>query len=340
MIGVEVVMRRNGIRSGSAKVCICTGLLICSSIGTFGQTRVQVVSADPQPSEVPVEIRELASLIRELQDQVHDLNSQVTELRAEQEKTHQDALELRRELDLTRVPLTGATAGTLGTNPTPQVDATPSPTQGATIAREVPQEDQSPSARIARLEDDLQVIDAKVEDQAQTKVESGSKYRLRLSGIVLLNLFDSRGAVDNLDNPQLAEEPDLFGSPSAFGGTVRQSQIKLETFGPDIAGARTSASVQFDFAGGFANVWTGVATSFTRIRTGVIRFDWTNTSIVAGQDRLFFAPLSPTSIASLSAPPLSYAGNLWGWTPQVHVEHRVALSDNSSLLIQGEFWTT
>jgi len=30
-----------------------------------------------------------------------------------------------------------------------------------------------------------------------------------------------------------------------------------------------------------------------------------------GQDQLFFAPLAPTSLATLAAPALSYAGNLW-----------------------------
>jgi hypothetical protein len=329
-------MRGKGIRKVSARACICTGLLMCASMATFGQTRVQVVSADPQPSETPAEVRELAGLIRELQDQVHDLNSQVTELRASQERTQTEALELRRELELARSPVTATAAvGVTTTGPALQADTTPATSQGATIARIVPPQEQTPAERIAGLEDDLQVIDAKVTDQAQTKVESGSKYRLRVSGLVLLNVFDSRGAVDNLDNPELAEEPNAFGSPSAFGGSVRQSQIKLETFGPDIAGARTSANVQFDFAGGFASVWNGAATSFMRLRTGTMRMDWTNTSIVAGQDSLFFAPLSPTSIASLSAPPLGYAGNLWGWTPQVRIEHRVTLSDTSSLRIQG-----
>jgi hypothetical protein len=72
-----------------------------------------------------------------------------------------------------------------------------------------------------------------------------------------------------------------------------------------------------------------------RFRTGVIRLDWAKTSLIAGQDSLFFAPLAPTSLASLAVPPLSYSGNLWGWTPQVRIEHRVTLSEASSLLFQG-----
>jgi hypothetical protein len=63
--------------------------------------------------------------------------------------------------------------------------------------------------------------------------------------------------------------------------------------------------------------------------------DWANTSLIAGQDFLFFSPLAPTSLASFAVPALSYAGNLWAWTPQVRVEHRIHFSENSSLLLQA-----
>jgi len=72
-----------------------------------------------------------------------------------------------------------------------------------------------------------------------------------------------------------------------------------------------------------------------RIRTGTVRFDWLKTSIVVGQDQMFFLPLSPTSLASLAAPALSYSGNLWAWSPQIRIEHHVAISDSSSLLLQA-----
>jgi hypothetical protein len=72
-----------------------------------------------------------------------------------------------------------------------------------------------------------------------------------------------------------------------------------------------------------------------RLRTGTFRMDWANTSIVAGQDRLFFAPLAPTSLASLAVPALSYSGNLWAWTPQVRIEHKITLSDSSHLMLQA-----
>ena len=189
--------------------------------------------------------------------------------------------------------------------------------------------------RLDKIEEEQQFIDAKVNDQYQTKVESGSKYRLRLSGMVLLNLYDNRGAVDNQDFPEISTPHDLIDSRRAFGGTLRQSQVGLDVFGPDIAGFHTSANVKFDFAGGFPNTENGVSQGVARLRTGVIRFDGNTTSVVAGQDRLFFAPLAPTSLATLAIPALSYAGNLWNWTPQLRVEHRHDFSESSSLLFQA-----
>ena len=152
--------------------------------------------------------------------------------------------------------------------------------------------------------------------------------------MVLLNLYDTRGAVDNQDFPEISTPPGLLDSRNAFGGTLRQSQIGLDVFGPDIAGAHTSANVKFDFAGGFPSTRMEFQ-GLVRLRTGVIRFDWNTTSVVAGQDGLFFAPLAPTSLTTLAIPAFSYAGDLWNWIPQVRVEHRHDLSENSNLLFQA-----
>jgi hypothetical protein len=55
---------------------------------------------------------------------------------------------------------------------------------------------------------------------------------------------------------------------------------------------------------------------------------------LAGQDVPFFSPRSPTSLASTAYPALSAAGNLWAWTMPVHVDHRIALSSDSTMTIQ------
>jgi hypothetical protein len=189
--------------------------------------------------------------------------------------------------------------------------------------------------RLNRLEEYQQVADAKAAEQSQTKVESSSKYRIRLSGIVLFNTYVNRGNVDNQDFPQLATAPGILSSDGSFGASLRQSQIGLQGFGPTIAGARTSAELHLDFAGGFPEVSNGVSFGVMRLRTGTVRFDWEKTSVIAGQDSLFVAPLSPTSIATLAVPAFAYSGNLWSWTPQIRVEHHFTISGGSSLLLQS-----
>ena len=72
-----------------------------------------------------------------------------------------------------------------------------------------------------------------------------------------------------------------------------------------------------------------------RLQTANVRFDWENTSLIAGQDSLFISPLSPTSFASLATPAFGFSGNLWGWTPQVRAEHRFVLSDQQNITVQG-----
>jgi hypothetical protein len=293
------------------------------------------------------EVRALAESVRALQAQVLALNLQVSQLREEQQRARAQTADFRPEgagrESASREPnMLSGQGTTQGIGPGYSAPANNSGVAGSS-GQEAPPAQQNLSAagpnavadRLDKIEEEQQFIDAKINDQYQTKVESGSKYRVRLSGMALLNLYENRGTVDNQDFPEIAAPRGLLDTSGAFGGSLRQSQIGLDVFGPDIAGAHTSANIRFDFAGGFPDTENGATQGLVRLRTGVIRFDWANTSIVGGQDRLFFAPLAPTSLASVAVPALSYAGNLWAWTPQIRVEHRHNLSENSSLLFQA-----
>jgi len=329
-------MQSMGYPKLSLRIFVAAVFLCLSSAVSRGQEVRSAASSNPSAPEVPAEIRVLSDLVRGLQAQVQTLNSQLGDLRMEQERASTEARELRRQLDLVKAQGSPAAGGPL--NPYSAPPAKEIVTQSGPTSSVAPSQSQTSEDRIAKLEEDQQVMEGKINDQYQTKVESGSKYRLRLSGIFLLNLFENRGTVDNLDFPELAlsqQSQAPNASAGAFGGTLRQSQIRLQAFGPDILGARTSADVNLDFAGGFPDAPNGSWMGLLRMRTAVVRLDWTNTSIVAGQDRLFFAPLAPTSLATLATPALSYSGNLWGWTPQLRVERRVVLSESSSLSFQG-----
>jgi hypothetical protein len=190
-------------------------------------------------------------------------------------------------------------------------------------------------SRVQKLEESTQLLSSRIDEQYQTKVETAAKYRARLSGIVLMNAFRNVGTSDDLDFPNYAQPTPLGTSQATFGATFRQTEIGLEVFGPTLAGAKTSANVRFDFAGGFPSTPNGVSFGIVRMQTASLRLDWEHTSVVAGQDSLFISPLSPTSFASLATPAFAYAGNLWGWTPQLRVEHRFDLPSQSTLTLQG-----
>jgi hypothetical protein len=279
----------------------------------------------------------MAAAVHELQEQVRELRAAVLEMRTEAAQYRAETSELRRELQATRQQLVASSGAA------PRADSYSSSASPAALPDPNLKPPQEPGAkptgsledRVAALEDSAQLVSSKVDDQYQTKVESASKYKLRLSGIVLLNLFSNRGVTDNQDVPNWANPPAPFEPKGNFGATLRQSEVGLEVFGPSLAGARTSGNLQLDFSGGFPATENGVNFGIARLRIASMRLDWDHTSVVAGQDNLFLSPLSPTSFASLSIPQFAYAGNLWGWIPQVRVEHRFDLSENQSISLQG-----
>jgi hypothetical protein len=297
-------------------------------------------NAAPSPGDASsgTDMKALTDLVRQLQSQLQGLNARVLNLEAKEKAAVTESQRLRAELAATK----SNTGGLIVDNRYGEVTTAIEPlaaTGDLGMAKQgvsVPEKDtQTSDDRISQLEENLELANSKIREQSQTKVESSSKYRVRLNGLALFNLFTNRGMVDNQDVPQIALPPGPLDSAGTFGGSIRQSQIGLQAFGPDIAGAHTSAEIRFDFAGGFPQAPNGSLTGLARLRTGTVRFDWTNTSIVAGQDYLFFSPLTPTSYASLAIPALSYSGNLWGWTPQVRVEHRFDVSDASTIIVQG-----
>jgi hypothetical protein len=261
----------------------------------------------------------LAKSVQELREQVQELRAAVAEMKSEASEYRAQSEELRKELEKLRTP--GAASGSAATAPANE------PTQAASGSSE---------QRISTIEENTQLLANEVRTQYQTKVESASKYRVRLSGLVLMNLFKNSGFVDNQDFPTYAASSTNYGERETFGATLRQSELGLEVFGPNIAGAKSSGQIQFDFGGGFPiNALNGVNTGLVRMRTADVRLDWGNTSVVAGQDNLFISPDTPTSFASLVIPSFGYSGNLWAWTPQLRVEHRFNLSPDQNFSVQA-----
>ncbi len=307
----------------------CLRLLgIAASIAMMGAAFVPAVCAQGTASSAAEE-HLLAQSLRDLQAQIQDLRSAVAELRSEAAQYHAENTALQERLHNLQAQLASASQGSAAPISAP-------PSTAASIEQKQPSTETAPERPTSpSLQEQLDLLAGKIDEQYQTKVESGSKYRVRLSGIALFNAFDNRGSVDNIDVPHLVTAG-VSGQPQkSVGATLRQSLLGLEAFGPDLAGAKTSAQIQFDFAGGFSGLPNGVDFGIMRLRTATLHLDWANTSVVVGQDNLFFAPLAPSSLASLATPALSYTGNLWSWTPQVRVEHHFALSTDSDVSLQA-----
>src|SRR4029077_2590656 len=144
--------------------------------------------------------------------------------------------ELRQELQDTRKLLAPLTAST-NVNPSSSAAAESTPYSGNSATAVTPA---SPVAadlgsRVQRLEESTQLLGSRINEQYQTKVETASKYRARLSGIVLLNAFRNVGATNSLDFPDFPQPFPPGSSQATLGATMRQSEIGLEIFGPNLA---------------------------------------------------------------------------------------------------------
>ncbi len=275
----------------------------------------------PAQTQAAADATSSAAALQELQSQVRELKQLVLQLQQQTVDSHAEVTRLRQELETERAVAT--------TPESTGVDEQSPAYAGSTTAQL--------EQRLEHVEEDQQLLSGKIDDQYQTKLESASKYRIRFSGIVLFNLFGNSGTVDNLDIPTMASLANPGGSSGTVGATMRQSILGFEAFGPNFLGARTSANVNFDFGGGFPATSNGVNSGLVQLRTAAVRLDWKDTSVVAGQDQLFLFPLAPTSFASVIVPPLSYSGELWAWTPQLRVEHRFELANDSRITLQGAF---
>jgi hypothetical protein len=177
----------------------------------------------------------------------------------------------------------------------------------------------SPSVPVAptaeRTEEQISVQTARVEDLAQSKVEASQKLPLRLTGMVVFNAYMNGRLNGGFENPILASA----GPWNATGGgTLRQSVLGLQYESPQtVFGAKVSGSLYMDFFGGS----TSSLNHLMRLRTATVSLDWNGTSIMFGQDKPLISPRDPNSYAQIGVSPLTGAGNLWLWQPQVRIEH-------------------
>jgi hypothetical protein len=177
------------------------------------------------------------------------------------------------------------------------------------------------------LDEKVAVDESRVEELAQSKVEASQRFPIRVTGMALFNGFLNSQGSGGQQYPLFAWP----GNQSNAGASFYQTTLGLEFSGPQtFLGGKVYGNVYMDFAGG-----TGTPQDLGfRLRTGEIEIDWADRGIMAGLESPIFAPRQPASLAQVEVAPLSGAGNLWYWMPQVRFEQKIHFTDQTGLRAQ------
>ena len=164
------------------------------------------------------------------------------------------------------------------------------------------------------------IVQAQVAEFAQTKVESSSKFPLKIFGTISSNTFWNSNEPDWLDIPNVA----TASRGGSFSSSLRQTRIGASLEGPEVRGFKTSGVVAMDFFGGISNFNTGQTMGIPRLLVAYMRLEGKRTAFRVGQDQMILAPRNPTSLASMAFPALFRSGNLYLRAPQLRVEQTLA----------------
>ena len=280
---------------------LTNSLLLCFLLGSPSiALPAQSTPSNASPSEMDQKLEAISSALSETRQQLDRSQQQIVQLQAE-------LAEMRRQL---------ASAPATGDVPAPQTGQSSS----------------------QQTDERLQTLEAQVGVHDQTKVESASKYPVRLTGLILFNSFFNRGSVDNIDLPSIATPQPPGTSNGSAGASLRQTILGIEASGPRIAGARSSADVSFDFFGGIAYSNYGTTSGIVRMRTASVNLDWSRNSVQFGMVAPLISPLSPTSYATVAEPGMAWAGNLWSWAPQLRIAHRFPVTDEKRWMVEFGLW--
>src|SRR5271169_3159068 len=155
------------------RLLLTVGFLLTSPVLARSQNAAAPSSVGSEP-----DLKSLATLVGQLQLQVQTLNSQMSEVRTEQERALSETEQLRAELNRTKVQLALSRSVESSVPGLP-----PSPASSSSVASAPPKTTDGQTSledRVAKLEDNQDVVNGKMTEQSQTKVESGSKYRVRV----------------------------------------------------------------------------------------------------------------------------------------------------------------
>jgi hypothetical protein len=179
----------------------------------------------------------------------------------------------------------------------------------------------------------VQIAEQRIADLDQSKVSSEHRLPVTLTGMLLFNTFLNGKGAGGADNPTVLPPN---GGQASGGATFRQSVIGLKVDGPRlVGGGKVTGAIYMDFFGG----GTGLNQT-VRLRVATLDATWKNTTLGLAFDKPIIAPREPDSLAQVGVSPLTAAGNLWLWQPQVRVEQRISLTEQAGLRAQFGVYQT
>ncbi len=181
---------------------------------------------------------------------------------------------------------------------------------------------------VEQLKESSDVLQAEVKQHDQTKVETASKFPLRISGTLLFTALFNSGATDNVDAPVVALPPQPNVPAGSFSATPRQTILGLDATGPHFGGASSSAALSVDFFGGIPSSTTTTAAGLLRLRTAHATLAWPDRALTMAFDRPILSPREPTSWITVGVPPLAWSGDLWNWAPQFEFSQNLSRGQN------------
>ncbi len=215
------------------------------------------------------------------------------------------------------------------------IDAAASSSQENALSTPGPVAAANMQESVRRLQESTQVLQAEVKQHDQTKVESFSKYPVKISGMLLSSTNLTGGGVDNVDLPIVALKPNEEVANGGLATTWRQSILGLDARGPSFWGGHSAADVRVDFFGGQPTGGYGTNGGTLRLRTAHVDLDWPDSSLTASLDTPLISPLEPTSYLSVAEPAMAWSGNLWSWSPQLAFKHSISVSDTGRVGVEA-----
>jgi len=296
-----------------------SGVSLCGKGGVLLAVICLAAAANTLRAQTAVQA-DFAQRIEQLTDSMTRTQAQLERSQRELDEMRRQLAELRRAMAMRGAPAPAAPAAAMQ-SPASVIDETSS----------------SMAEAIQDLREQQAIQESQIATQEQTKVESESKYPVKVTGMVLLTAFANTSAVDTPATPSVA----IGGSGSA-GATVHQTVIGFDARGPHVFGAHSFADLRVDFSGAQAQVsatgYQGYLNSnspMLRLRTAHAGLEWSDTQVQFALDRPIISPDTPTSLTAVAVPALAWSGNLWTWNPQAVVTQNLLASHSAGLEMQA-----